>query len=65
MQRLNAIFSFIELGYSFKNEYFDLQESSRARQAGEENLFQMKEEPYNKLSKSQCANLLGCVSQIS
>ena len=59
MQRLNAIFSFIETGYFINNkEYFDLEESARARQAQEEGLFQPPKGDYNKLSKKKCEALL-------
>lgn len=58
MQRLNAIFSFIETSYPFKNQYFDLNEFSRARQAQEQNLFKSPLESYDRLSKQDCANLL-------
>ena len=59
MQRLNAIFSFIETGYPLEsNEYFDLREFSSARQAGEKSLFQAKTEPYKRLPSEDCAKLL-------
>ena len=39
MQRLNAIFSFIENSFSFDNRYFDLNEYSHAKQLAEKNVF--------------------------
>ena len=39
MQRLNAIFSFIEHGFTVNETCFNVTESTRARQAKEEGLF--------------------------
>ena len=39
MQRLNAIFSFIENHYPLKSMYFDIEEFSRAKQAAESGAF--------------------------
>ena len=57
MQRLNAIFSFIETGYSLNNQYFDLNEFAAARQAGEKGLFKPKQN-HAKLDREKCAKLL-------
>ncbi len=40
MQRLNAIFSFIENAYSLDEKYFDTNESARAKQAAEDGIFE-------------------------
>ncbi|WP_462183767.1 DUF262 domain-containing protein, partial [Frankia sp. AgKG'84/4] len=39
MQRLDAVFSFVEQSFSFEDRYFDLGEFARARQAAEDKLF--------------------------
>lgn len=39
MQRLNAIFSFIENTFPFEKEYFDINEFSYARQLAENGIF--------------------------
>ncbi len=59
MQRLNAIFSFIENAYSVDGKYFNIQEFSRAKQAAEAGIF----EPAGKTSSvffspDICANIL-------
>jgi len=57
MQRLDAIFSFIEQKYDYGGMYFDLSQSARARQAADAGAF----EPAGTLSllpASKCANLL-------
>jgi hypothetical protein len=59
MQRLDAIFSFIEQGFSFADEYFDLSQNARARQAAEKGSFEpVPNEDVRLLSARQCANLL-------
>ncbi len=59
MQRLNAVFSFIETGYPLKDKrYFDLNVFPSAKQAGTDGLFQPKEEPFDKLPHTGCLNLL-------
>ena len=57
-QRFNAIFSFIELGFDFKKQYFDLQEFSLARQEKEKGSFSDTRDNKKTLSKPECANLL-------
>ena len=62
MQRLNAVFSFIETSYSLKTdkeEYFDLREFAFARQEGERGSFKPYKSPQLLLSGEKCANLLG------
>jgi hypothetical protein len=58
MQRLNAIFSFIEHGFLIEDACFDIGEFSRAKQAAEAGEF--KEYPVEvvRLSAKQCADLL-------
>jgi len=41
MQRLNAIFSFIENSFSFDTKYFDLDEFSYAKQLSDNGIFQL------------------------
>jgi uncharacterized protein with ParB-like and HNH nuclease domain len=59
MQRLNAIFSFIENAFSVNGEYFDTKEFARARLASEQGCFQVysgKDSDY--LDPAICANIL-------
>ncbi|MCH0567954.1 DUF262 domain-containing protein [Streptomyces sp. MUM 136J] len=57
MQRLDAIFSFIEQRYDYEGMYFDLNQSARARQAANASVF----DPVDALTilpAEQCANIL-------
>lgn len=58
MQRLNAIFSFIENSFSFEDKYYDLNEYSYAKQLSEKNIFQSINKENSYLSPEECANLL-------
>jgi hypothetical protein len=58
MQRLNAIFSFIENGFLWEGKCFDIKEFARARQAAEKNLFKEYPEEVERLSAQQCADML-------
>nr|WP_321442571.1 DUF262 domain-containing protein [uncultured Cohaesibacter sp.] len=58
MQRLNAIFSFIEHGFLLNNKCFDLNEFARARQAAEACAFKQYPENVEKLTPSQCSIFL-------
>lgn len=59
MQRLNAIFSFIENGFSINDQYFDTTEFSRAKQAAEAGIFDpVARDTNNFLPANTCANLL-------
>jgi uncharacterized protein with ParB-like and HNH nuclease domain len=60
MQRLNAIFSFIENSFSFgKNkEFFDIDEFSYAKQIADNGLFQVIAKDSSKLSRQECADIL-------
>lgn len=57
MQRLNAIFNFIENEYSIDDQYFDVDQFSRAKLAHSQGLFEV-EEGSKKLSSSLCADIL-------
>lgn len=59
MQRLNAIFSFIENGYDLDGRFFDVNEFSRAKQAAEAGAFVPVERgSVELLEPSVCANIL-------
>ncbi|MCY0110731.1 DUF262 domain-containing protein [Pseudomonas monsensis] len=59
MQRLNAIFSFIENGFSIDDQFFDVTEFSRAKQAAESGIFiPVDRETTQLLPANICANLL-------
>lgn len=57
MQRLNAIFNFIENEYSIDGKYFDIDQFSRAKIAHGEGIFDIVEGSA-KLSSSLCADIL-------
>ncbi|HET9241393.1 MAG TPA: DUF262 domain-containing protein [Oligoflexus sp.] len=59
MQRLNALFSFIENRFSLKNgKYFDVGELSRAKQLSDQGLFKSVKEKDKLLDRDSCANFL-------
>lgn len=58
IQRLNAIFSFIENGFPLHDQYFDVNELARARQAADDGVFEPAPGDAPRLSPSQCANIL-------
>ena len=58
MQRLNAIFSFIENSFSFDNKYFDLNEYSYAKQMSEKDIFQVAEKDSLNISPQECSDIL-------
>lgn len=59
MQRLNAIFAFIENAFSVNGKYFDTSEFTRARQASEQGLFLAIDKEGNELyDPSTCADIL-------
>ena len=59
MQRLNAIFSFIENGFDLEGKFFDINEFSRAKQASESGVFQpVDRNSVELLEPSVCANIL-------
>ncbi len=58
MQRLNAIFSFIENSFSFEDKYYDLNEYSYAKQLSEKKFFQPINQEITYLSPEECASIL-------
>ena len=56
MQRLNAIFTFIENSYPIDGKFFDYKESARAKEAAESNVFSPSDGPM--LGVHECANIL-------
>lgn len=58
MQRLNAIFTFIENGYDVEGKYFDVNQLSRAKQLVESGKFHAISEVEQLLDPTSCANLL-------
>lgn len=58
MQRLNAIFSFIEHGFLANDMCFDINEFARARQASEEGLFEVLGNEVKRLPPKQCSDFL-------
>ena len=58
MQRLNAIFTFIENGFLYKEQAFDVNEFTRARQASQEGAFAAYPVEVPRLPAKACANLL-------
>jgi len=58
VQRLNAIFSFIENVFPSSGKYFDVNEFSRAKQAAQEGVFEVIGDIFPKLSTRECANIL-------
>ena len=58
MQRLNAIFSYIENGFLLDGKCFNIQEFARARQAAEKQLFAEYPPDVERLSAQQCADML-------
>ncbi len=58
LQRLNAIFSFIENRYGINNKFFDVNQFSRAKQIGDGGLFDYKTGSTNLISAEECANVL-------
>ena len=58
MQRLNAIFEFIENHFDVEDRYFRLEELSRAKQRQDEGCFRIPESPFDTLSREQCSNFV-------
>lgn len=58
MQRLNAIFSFIENAFQVEQKCFDVREFARAKQAAEAGDFSTYGDDVVRLPAKQCANLL-------
>jgi len=58
LQRLNAIMSFIENRFSKEGQYFDISQSSRAKQSAEEGDFTPENNPMLLMDPNICANFL-------
>ncbi|TBM99733.1 DUF262 domain-containing protein [Hyunsoonleella flava] len=58
LQRLNAIISFIENRFPINGKYFDVKQSSRAKQSSEEGLFTAITDENELLDPKICANFL-------
>jgi hypothetical protein len=58
MQRLNAIFGFIEHGFLLEDKCFNINEFARARQAAEKKAFEEFPPEVERLSAQQCADML-------
>lgn len=58
MQRLNAIFSYIEHGFKWEEKCFNVDEFTRARQAADAGYFEIYEDNVERLPAQQCANIL-------
>jgi len=58
LQRMNAVISFIENCFAIKGKYFDVSQSSRAKQTADEGLFNMVTDKTILLDPKNCANFL-------
>lgn len=58
LQRLNAIFTFIENFYPYNNKYFDVEQLARVKQLAEEGIIDVNEEKNKKLDDQECADFL-------
>jgi Protein of unknown function DUF262 len=58
MQRLNALFNFIENEFDLNGKYFDVAQLARARQLSEEGAFVAAEDPDLLLAPEECSNIL-------
>lgn len=59
MQRLNAIFSFLENAFTFNEQYFDIDEFSYAKQLADDGIFQsIQQKDAKHLSRKECADIL-------
>lgn len=58
MQRLNAIFGYIENAFALNEKYFDVEQLSRAKQVAQQELFEIKANAETKLDAGQCADFL-------
>ncbi|TVQ23653.1 MAG: DUF262 domain-containing protein [Leptolyngbya sp. DLM2.Bin15] len=58
MQRLNAVFSFIENRYDLNGHFFDVDQLARAKQVADEGRFDAKKDAEKLLDANACANLL-------
>jgi len=58
MQRLNALFSFIENRFAVDGEFFDVQQLSRAKQLAEKGIFSAQTDSDRLLNAQKCAGFL-------
>lgn len=58
IQRLNAIFSFIENNYDLSGRFFDVRESARAKLHSDEGVFEFSTEGKNFLTPTETAGIL-------
>jgi hypothetical protein len=58
LQRMNAIFSFIENAFSVGGRYFDVNEFARAKQIAEAGTFSVAPTAQPRLPREECANFL-------
>ncbi len=58
VQRLNAIFSFIENAFAIGEQFFDVEEFARAKQVAEAGIFSIASADEPRLPRKSCANLL-------
>lgn len=58
LQRLNAIFSYIENRFSVNELYFDVEQSARAKQESESGKFEHQTDKAKLLPAEKCANIL-------
>lgn len=58
VQRLYAIFSFIENRFPINGRYFDINEFARAKQLSEQGKFNKADDSLPRLDKESCANIL-------
>lgn len=58
MQRLNAVFSFVENRFPVDGKFFDVEQLSRAKQLAEQGVFVARTSQDELLDSEQCANLL-------
>lgn len=58
LQRLNAIFSFVENAFPIEKRYFDIEQFARAKQLSENGVFSIAPNGLPRLSPKECADLL-------
>ena len=58
IQRLHAIFSFIENAFPIDDRYFDVSEFARAKQLADAKVFDMVDDEAPRLPPQECANIL-------
>jgi hypothetical protein len=58
LQRLNAIFSFVENAFPIEKKYFDIEQFARAKQLSENGVFSIAPNGLPRLSPKECADLL-------